>query len=92
MQARQFDLTEPDVTKKGLTILPLLKGEEEPSITITLGSMTLGDMLNFITEMIGWTYDIRDDAVVIQKSGGAFRGGGSLSTEFTNSVREQLMS
>jgi general secretion pathway protein D len=82
MQARQFDLTEPDVTKKGLNILPLLKGEEEPTVTITLQSMSLGDMLDYITEMIGWTYDIRDDAVVIQKSGGAFRGGGSLSTEF----------
>ena len=38
-------------------------------------------MLEFITEMVGWTFDIRDDAVVITKEGGSFKGP-ALETEF----------
>ena len=38
-------------------------------------------MIQFITEMVGWTYDIRADAVVISKSGGTFKGR-PLETEF----------
>ena len=53
-QARQLDLTEPDPAKKGLNIIPLI-GEEEPPITITLNSMPLGEMIQYITEMVGWT-------------------------------------
>ena len=43
--------------------------------------MSLGDMIQFITEMIGWTFDVRSDAVVIQKTGGTFKGR-PLETEF----------
>ena len=80
-QARQFDLTEPDPAKKGLNIIPLIGEEEEPPITITLNSMPLGEMIQYITEMVGWTFDVRSDAVVIQKTGGAFKGR-PLETEF----------
>jgi len=80
-QARQFDLTEPDPAKKGLNIIPLIGDEEEPPVTITLNSMPLGEMIQYITEMVGWTFDVRSDAVVIQKTGGAFKGR-PLETEF----------
>ncbi len=80
-QARQFDLTEPDPAKKGLNIIPLIGEEEEPPVTITLNSMPLGKMIEFITEMVGWTFDVRSDAVVIQKTGGTFKGR-PLETEF----------
>ena len=80
-QARLFDLTEPDPTKKGVNIIPLIGEDEEPSVTLTLGSMSLGDMIQLITEMVGWTFDIRSDAVVIQKTGGTFKGR-PLQTEF----------
>jgi len=80
-QARLFDLTEPDPAKKGVNIIPLIGEEEEPSVTLTLGSMALGDMIQLITEMVGWTFDIRSDAVIIQKTGGSFKGR-PLETEF----------
>ena len=38
-------------------------------------------MIEFITEMVGWTFDVRSDAVVIQKTGGSFKGR-PLETEF----------
>ena len=79
-QARLFDLTEPDPAKKGVNIIPLI-GDEETTVTLTLGSMSLGDMIQLITEMVGWTFDIRSDAVVIQKTGGTFKGR-PLETEF----------
>ena len=65
-QARLFDLTEPDPAKKGVNIIPLIGEEDEPSVSLSLNSMPLGDMIQFITEMIGWTFDVRSDAVVIQ--------------------------
>ena len=77
-QARQFDLTEPDPAKKGLNIIPLIGEEEEPPIT-TLNSMPLGEMIQYITEMVGW-FDVRSDAVVIQKLAGI--QGRPLETEF----------
>jgi general secretion pathway protein D len=79
--ARQFDLTEPDPAKKGINIIPIIGGEEEPTVNITLNPMPLRNMLEFITEMVGWTFDIRDDAVVITKEGGSFKGP-ALETEF----------
>ena len=80
-QARLFDLTEPDPAKKGLNIIPLIGEEEEPTVNIKLNSMPLGKMIEFITEMVGWTFDVRSDAVVIQKTGGSFKGR-PLETEF----------
>ena len=81
-QAKQFDLTEQDPAKKGVQIIVLKpEGEELPPVTITLQSLELGKMIQFITEMVGWTYDIRADAVVISKSGGSFKGR-PLETEF----------
>lgn len=80
-QARLFDLTEPDPAKKGLNIIPLIGEEEEPTVNIKLNGMALGKMIEFITEMVGWTFDVRSDAVVIQKTGGTFKGR-PLETEF----------
>jgi len=80
-QARLFDLTEPDPAKKGINIIPLIGEEQEPSVSLTLNSMPLGDMIQLITEMVGWTFDIRSDAVIIQKTGGSFKGR-PLETEF----------
>ena len=81
-QARAFDLTEPDPAKKGVNIIPLLvEGEDPPSVTITLNSMPLGQMIQFLTETVNWTYGVRADAIVVSKSGGSFRGR-PLETEF----------
>ena len=81
-QAKMFDLTEPDPSKKGVNIIPLASGDEPfPNVTITLNTMPLGQMIQFISEMVSWTYDVRNDAIVISKSGGSFKGV-PLETEF----------
>ena len=43
--------------------------------------MPLGQMIQFLTETVNWTYDVRADAIVVSKSGGSFRGR-PLETEF----------
>ena len=81
--AKQFDFAEPDPTKKGVNIVVLqVAGEAPPNVTITLNGMALDQMISFISEMVGWSFDVRNDAVVLSKSGA---GGGrpiGLETEF----------
>ena len=81
--SKQFDLTEQDPSKKGVQIIVKKPPEEEPFplVTITLNSMELGKMIQWITEMVSWTYDIRADAVVVSQTGGSFKGR-PLETEF----------
>jgi general secretion pathway protein D len=82
LQAKQFDLTEQDPTKKGVQIVVIKpEGEDLPLLNIKLNTMELGKMVSFIAEMVGWTFDIRPDAVVFTKSGGTFKGR-DLETEF----------
>ena len=57
-------------------------GDSFPLVTITLKNMELGKMIQFITERVNWTYNIKTDAVVISKSGGSFKGRATLETEF----------
>lgn len=74
-RAKMFDLTEPDPTKKGINIyVKPQEGEEIPKVTINLNPMPLGKIIEFITEMVSWTYDINPDAVVISKTGGSIKG------------------
>ena len=81
--AQQFDFAEPDPTKKGVNIVVMNPaGEAAPNVTITLNGMALDQMLSFITEMVGWSFDVRNDAVVVSKTGmGGARPIG-LETEF----------
>ena len=83
LKSKQFDLTEQDPAKKGVQIIVKQPPDDEPfpNVTITLNSMELGKMIQWITEMVSWTYDIRADAVVISKTGGSFKGR-PLETEF----------
>jgi general secretion pathway protein D len=81
--AKQFDFAEQDPTRKGVNIVVLqVAGEPPPNVTITLNGMALDRMISFISEMVGWSFDVRNDAVVLSKSGA---GGGrpiGLETEF----------
>jgi general secretion pathway protein D len=81
--AKQFDFAEQDPTKKGVNMVVLNpNGEPPPNVTITLNGMALDQMIGFITEQQGWTFDVRNDAVVLSKTG---MGGGrpiGLETEF----------
>ena len=80
-QARKFDLKEKDPAKKGLNIIAIKEQNEPfPNVTITLNSMPIGQMIQFIAKTVNWNYDIRADAVVVCKSGRAFMGS-PLGTE-----------
>jgi hypothetical protein len=69
-QGKKFDLTEPETVKKGINIIMIKAADEPfPKVTITLNSMPLGKMIQFITETVSWNYEIRADTVVVSKSG-----------------------
>ncbi|MDG1138611.1 MAG: hypothetical protein P8N49_03740 [Opitutales bacterium] len=74
--ARQNDLTEPDITKKGILMYAKKPPEDEeyPNVTITLIPMSLGNAISVITESISWTYEIEPNAIVISKTGGSIQG------------------
>jgi len=77
-QSRKFD---QDSSKKGLNILTFKNGDEPfPNVTIHLNPMPLGKMIQFISEMVGWTYEIEADIVVISKFGRSKKP--ILETEF----------
>ena len=84
LKSKQFDLTEPDPAKKGIpiTVMEPSDGDSFPLVTITLKNMELGKMIQWITEQVNWTYDIKAEAVVISKSGGSFKGRAALETKF----------
>lgn len=77
-QSRKLDR---DSSNERLNILTFRNGDEPfPSVTIHLNSMPLGKMIQFISEMVGWTYDIEGDVVVISKFGRSKKP--ILETEF----------
>jgi len=81
-QARQFDLTESDPALKGVQIVVLPDNDEPPpQVTITLNSMSLRQMIEFITQAVNWSFDIDGPAVTISKAGGSFKGK-PMETEF----------
>ena len=68
--SKQFDLVAKDPAKKGVNVIVLNPGNERtPKVTITLNGMALDRMITFITEMVGWTFDVRNDAVIISRHG-----------------------
>ena len=84
LKSKWVDLTEQDPAKKGIpiTVIQPSDGDSFPLVTITLRNMELGKMIQWITEQVNWTYDIKAEAVVISKSGGSFKGRATLFTEF----------
>ena len=66
--SRQFDLAEKDPARKGVNLIMLNpENESPPKVTLTLNGMALGQALGFVTEMVGWNLDVRDDAVIVSK-------------------------
>ena len=83
LKSKQFDLTEPDPAKKGIPIIVMQPsdGNSFPLVTIKIRNMELGKIIQWITEMVSWTYDIKADSVIISKNGGGFKGR-ALETKF----------
>jgi hypothetical protein len=67
-QSRKFDFEEKEIGQKGVNIITKeYPSEPFPQVTITLNSMELGKALRFLTEMIGWKYEVRNGAIYVQK-------------------------
>jgi hypothetical protein len=61
------DVSEANPAAKGVHILTDVGGQAPPNVTITLNNMPLSKMLDFTTEMVGWSYEVKDDQVVVSK-------------------------
>ena len=73
--SRKFDFKETRPAAKGVNIIVLGQRAPTPVLTLQLNMMSLEKMLDFITEMVGWTYELREDAIVVSKE---VRGVGGL--------------
>ena len=80
--SRANDFAEPDPTAKGVNIITMIQGQASPPVTIQLAKLPLDKMLNFITEMVGWTYEVRADAIVVTKEGGDNANSRGLEIDF----------
>ena len=81
--SRLQDPTEPNPAAKGVMIITMPQGAPEPKVTIQLNKMSLGRMLDFITEMVNWEYEVRGNAVVVHPPQRKVEGkAGNLVTRF----------
>ncbi len=65
--AEEFDAT--DHAPKGVNIVLLDPANTNPPVTITLRNVTLKRVLDFVTEAVGYQYDVEPDAVVVRPGG-----------------------
>ena len=56
-----------DPDKVGVNFVLLTREKNPPKITLTLGNLSLEACLAFATEMSGYEYEVREQAVVVSK-------------------------
>lgn len=56
-----------DPHKKGVNIVLLTREETPPKVTLKLNNLSLSSSLGFITELTGYTYEVRQEAIVVSK-------------------------
>jgi len=80
--SKNSDKSESNPSRKGVNIY--VKANDSaplPKITVSLSSMILRDLLDFLVEMIGWTYVVRDNVIVLEPGPSAIKPD-VLATEF----------
>jgi general secretion pathway protein D len=65
--AEEFD--SPGPGSKGVNIVLLDPANANPAVTITLHNVTLKRILDFVTDAVGYQYEIESDAIVIRPGG-----------------------
>lgn len=65
--AEEFDAT--GLGPKGANIVLLDPGNACPTVTITLRNVSLKRILDFVTDSVGYQYEVESDAVVIRPGG-----------------------
>ena len=66
-QSWEYDVAEANPAARGVHITAKLDGNAPPKINLTLNNMSLKRMLDLTTEMVGWSYEVKDDTVVVSK-------------------------
>ena len=65
--SQEFDHTGQE--PKGVNIVLLDQGNTNPPVNITLRNLTLKRVLDFITDSVGFQYEVQADAVVVRPGG-----------------------
>jgi len=74
--SQEFDHT--GLEPKGVNIVLLDQANTNPLVNITLRNLTLKRVLDFITDSVGFQYEVQADAVVVRPGGGQ----SDLATQF----------
>jgi general secretion pathway protein D len=74
--SEEFDQT--GQTPKGVNIVLIDQANANPTVSITLRNLTLKRVLDFITDAVGYQYEVQADAVVVRPGGEK----SSLETQF----------
>ncbi|MFW6354442.1 MAG: hypothetical protein ACOC3I_08670 [Verrucomicrobiota bacterium] len=70
---------EYDPEGRGVNMVLIDPGGLDPEVKVTLRRLSLARVLDFVTESVGYEYDVQSDAVVVRQGQGA---GSRLETEF----------
>ena len=83
--SEQFDPTPSG--PKGVNIVLLDPSNKRPTVTITLRNATLKRVLDFVTEAVGYQYEVQADAVVVRPGGET----STLETQFFPITRATVL-
>ena len=65
--SEQYDTTATG--PKGVNVVLLDPGSKNPTVTLTLRNTTLKRVLDFVTEAVGYQYEVQADAVIVRPGG-----------------------
>ncbi|MEJ1974589.1 MAG: hypothetical protein WDM96_19750 [Lacunisphaera sp.] len=65
--SEEFDRS--DQTTKGVNIVLIGQAGAKPAVNITLRNLTLKRVLDFVTDSVGYQYEVQADAVVVRPGG-----------------------
>ena len=83
--SEEFDLVASG--SKGVNIVLLDPTNKNPSVTLTLRNATLKRVLDFVTEAVGYQYEVQADAVVVRPGGET----SNLETQFFPVTRATVL-
>ncbi len=71
LSAASVEFDSADVKPKGVNIVLLDPAAKAPTVTITLRNTNLKRVLDFVTEAVGYQYEVQADAIVVRPGGEA---------------------
>ena len=63
----QAEALKHDPQKKGMDIVLLTREKPPPKVTLKLRNVSLDSALAFVTELVGYVYETRDQVIVVRK-------------------------